>query len=74
MQSVTGWAIAVHGVVNVRTVSPTAFSAKVNGLTILSGFMPMNVMSDGLIETAWETWSARNPGHELVRVTIVPDV
>lgn len=68
----TGWAIkdAATGELLVPTVSPNRRGALVNWLYVVAGVPVSNTMNDGLIETIWQSHSARESRARAVMVRI----
>jgi len=64
---VIGWAVTFNGRIQIRTVSDTARSAKVNALVILAGARVSSDWSDERISDAFARIEAQ--GVKLVRVS-----
>lgn len=66
----TGFAVALDGIIDMRTVGPTRQSALVNWLYVNANIRISNAWTPSLIEKAWEIWQKTTPGLDVIRVIV----
>jgi hypothetical protein len=65
--SAKGFAVLLNGEIVVKTVSPTALAARVNGLVVVFGLMVRDHEADSEIEARWAAAEK-----QVARLTIAP--